>query len=67
MAILRHKNHCLNRLTGPYSICNEIPVNNHDKLKLFDCMVNPILSYSSSIWGFHKAPDIGRLHLKFLT
>lgn len=29
-------------------------------------MVLPILSYGSELWGFHKAPDIERIHLKFL-
>lgn len=29
-------------------------------------MVLPILNYGSEIWGFHKAPDIERIHIKFL-
>ena len=37
-----------------------------EKLKLFDAMIGPILNYSSPVWGFHKAPDIERVHLKFL-
>lgn len=37
-----------------------------DKLKLFDCMISPILNYGSEVWGFHKAQDIERVQLKFL-
>jgi len=37
-----------------------------EKLKLFDSMISPILHYSSCVWGFHKAPDIEKVHLKFL-
>ena len=37
-----------------------------DKLKLFDALVQPILMYGCEIWGFHKANDIEKVHLKFL-
>lgn len=37
-----------------------------DKLKLFDAMILPIMCYGSEVWGFHKAPDIERIQLKFL-
>jgi hypothetical protein len=37
-----------------------------DKLKLFDCMILPILNYGSVIWGFHDASDIEKVHLRFL-
>ena len=37
-----------------------------EKVKLFDAMVVPILNYGSEIWGFHSAPDIERVHTKFL-
>ena len=37
-----------------------------EKLKLFDSMISPILHYSACVWGFHKSPDIERVHLKFL-
>ncbi|MEW8546880.1 MAG: reverse transcriptase family protein, partial [Candidatus Thiodiazotropha sp.] len=37
-----------------------------DKLKLFDSLVQPILMYGSEIWGFHKADDIEKVHIKFL-
>lgn len=29
-------------------------------------MVNPILCYGCEVWGFHKAPDIKRVHVKVL-
>ena len=37
-----------------------------EKLKLFDSMVLPILNYGCEIWGFHPAPNIEAVHLKFL-
>ena len=37
-----------------------------EKFKLFDSMVLPILCYGSEIWGFHKAPDIERVHIRYL-
>lgn len=41
-------------------------MNISDKVKLFDSMINPILNYGSEVWGFHKGPDIERVHIKFL-
>lgn len=37
-----------------------------EKVKLYDAVVGPILNYGSPIWGFHKGPDIERIHLKFM-
>ena len=37
-----------------------------DKIKLFDSLVQPIVLYGCEIWGFHKAGDIERVHVKFL-
>lgn len=37
-----------------------------EKLKLFDAMILPILNYGSEIWGFHSAPNVERVYLKFL-
>ena len=37
-----------------------------DKIKFFDSLVQPILIYGCEIWGFHKAGDIERVHVKFL-
>jgi len=37
-----------------------------EQLKLFDSMVSPIMNYGAEIWGFHKAPDIERVHTRFL-
>jgi hypothetical protein len=30
-----------------------------------DTYVNSILSYACEVWGFHKAPDIKKMHLSF--
>ena len=48
------------------SLFDYISLNAEDKLKLFDSMILPILCYGCEIWGFHKAPDIERIHIKFL-
>lgn len=29
-------------------------------------MISPIVNYGCEVWGFHKAPDIERVHMKFL-
>ena len=34
-------------------------------LDLFDKFITPILNYACEAWGFHDAPDIELLHLKF--
>ena len=36
------------------------------KCTIFDTYVSSILNYGCEIWGFHKAPDIEKLHLSFL-
>ena len=36
------------------------------QLKLFDCLVAPILLYSSEIWSYENFEQIERFHLKFL-
>ena len=48
------------------ALFDTLPLQNSEKIKLFDMMVLPILNYGSEIWGFHKAPDIERVYLKFL-
>jgi len=35
------------------------------KLKLFDKLVLPILTYGCEVWGFHTANSIERVHLQF--
>ena len=34
-------------------------------IELFDKLITPILHYASEVWGFHTAPAIERVHLKF--
>ena len=36
------------------------------QLKLFDCLITPILLYSSEIWSYQNIEVIERFHLKFL-
>ena len=48
------------------SLFDVVPLEISEKVKLFDTMVAPILNYGCEIWGFHNAPDIERVHIKFL-
>jgi hypothetical protein len=59
-------NQALKALFSLNSLFDKVSLDVTEKLKLFDCMILPILSYGSEIWGFHKAPDIEKIHLKFL-
>ena len=49
----------------------QIHLNNYPYLthkhavEMFDKMITPILCYASEVWGFHDAPDIERVQLKF--
>ena len=52
--------HNLNRLFQ-----NIITLSDTETFKLFDCLVGSVLSYASEVWGFHKAPDVERLHTRF--
>ena len=56
----------LKALFALYSLFDTVSLNIPEKIKLFDCMISPILQYGSEMWGFHKAPDIERVHTKFL-
>ena len=44
------KNHCFNVET---------------KCSVFDMYVGSVLTYGSEIWGFHKAPDVEKVHINF--
>ena len=35
-------------------------------LALFDILVEPVLNYGAEVWGFYNAPQVERVHLKFL-
>jgi len=48
------------------TLFDKIDLQVSDKVKLFDTMIMPILNYGSQIWGFHKGPDVEKMHLKFL-
>ena len=49
-----------------FFLFDKIEFNIRDKLKLFDSMINPIFNYGSEIWGFHKSPDIEKVHVRIL-
>ena len=40
-------------------------INPHEMMPLFDRYISPILNYGCEVWGFHKAPNIERMHLNF--
>ena len=46
----------LNRFTGLYP---------KFMMNMFDKMIAPILNYASEVWGYHDAPHIERVHLKY--
>ena len=48
------------------SLFDKLPLKISEKMKLFQSMIIPIFNYGSEIWGFHKGPDIEKVHLKFL-
>jgi hypothetical protein len=48
-----------------FSLFDHVPLTIADKLKLFDCMILPILNYGCKIWGFHCASDVEKVHLRF--
>lgn len=49
----------LNSLFDKGSLCIE------DKLKLFDALVLPTMTYFCEVWEFHKSQEIEKVHLKF--
>ena len=40
-------------------------INPHEMMTLFNRYISPILNYGCEVWGFHKAPNIERVHLNF--
>ena len=61
--IAQHASRALYKL---YNLFNQITVPIREQLKLFDSLVGSILSYSAESWGHHEAPDIERVHTKFM-
>ena len=61
--ISQHASFSLNKL---YQIFNNIELPVHQKVKLFDALVGPILNFCSDIWGMNPATDIEMIHVKFL-
>ena len=35
-----------------------------DKIRIFDALIQPILTYGSEIWEFYKSDDIEKVHLR---
>ena len=48
------------------SLFEQISFNINKKLKLFEHMILPILNNGAEVWGFHKAPNVEKVYLKFL-
>ena len=49
-----------------YTLFDSIYMDIAENLDLFDSMILHILNYGSEVWGFHKAPNIEKVHLKFM-
>ena len=52
-------------LSSLNSLFEKVSLNVTEKFKLFDTSPN-FLTYGSEEWDFHAAPDIERVHLKFM-
>ena len=61
--IAQHATRALHKL---YNLFKQITVPISQQLKLFDSLVGSIMSYASESWGHHEAPDIEKIHTKFL-
>jgi hypothetical protein len=49
-----------------YKKLNAFPtISTSEQINLFDKLITPILSYAAPVWGFHPAPHIERIHLKY--
>ena len=48
------------------SIFSRVNLDTKTKIKLFDCMVTPIILYGSEVWGIYDFKEIDRLQLRFL-
>ena len=48
------------------SVLKHCNFNVKTKCAVFDTYINSILSCGSEVWGFHKAPDIEKIHLTYL-
>ena len=49
-----------------FALFDKVEFDITDKINLIDSMICPILNYGSEIWGFHKSPDVEKVHIKFL-
>ena len=47
------------------NVCKKNYFNVETQLHVFDTYVCSILNYGAEVWGFHKAPDIEKIHLNF--
>ena len=45
--------------------CKKFKFNIETQCSIFDIYVNSILSYGSEVWGFHKSPDVEKIHTQF--
>ena len=51
-----------------FALCGKLRnhyLNIETKSNLFDIYVSSVLNYGAEIWGFHKGPDIEKIHLLF--
>lgn len=61
--ILKKHVHALFTLNSLYDV---VPPVLSEKLTLFDAMILPISNYGYEVCGFHKAPDIEKVYVRFL-
>ena len=58
-------NQAIRSLHNLSTVCNQMDILTSQKIDLFDTLVLPILHYSSQLWGYIDADEIGKVHLKF--
>ena len=51
---------------GLKSSISDLSLNHCSLLSLFDTYVCYILRYGCEVWGYHKGPDIEKIHLDFI-
>ena len=48
-----------------YVLMDKVNLPVSELCKLFEVLVEPVISYSAEVWGYNEAKDIESLHLKF--
>ena len=61
----RIASHAASSLHNLFITCKQLDLKTSQKLKLFDCLISPILNYSAGVWGYCSSKEIENIHTKF--